>query len=371
MWNKKQKIWIIAGIMTLLVAILVLTAGFLYMNHTYTDIRIVDSTEKSGSDQNHYAEFARGILQYSRDGIGMYDNDGDELWNHPCQMQSPTAEICENTAVIGDLDGTSVIVLTRDGVKGEFQTSRPIECLTVSAQGIVGAVLKSEMTPLICCYDAKGNILAEQKASLSNTGYPLGIALAPDGKTLLVSYLLTNETTVSSRVVFYSFADDSEEHVIAEETYADTMIPTVAFLDGTSSMLVGDNKLIVWKGISAPKEESCTEISGEIQKVTYHGGKIAMTLKNKDSSGYRLCVYNDRARLLFSKSFKQEYNQLKLSHNQIILYEGSRCMIYNIHGTKKYEGDIGESISDLVPISGWNKYILLSTEGIRKIRFVD
>lgn len=368
MLEKIHKIWIAAG-----VGVLILACGlgyfiYSYYHTQYDSVRIVSENSSIASGNSEYIYFAKDILRYSRDGVALYNKKGEELWNYPCQMQSPQVQICSQTAVLGDVGGTSVLVLTEAGVKGEFATSRPIERLTVSAQGIVGAILKGETTPHICCYDAKGNILVEQKASLANTGYPLALALSPDGKRMIVTYFSVGGTVVSTDVVFYSFEDESEDHEIARKTYKDTMIPSVTVLEGSKVVLAGDNKLIFWKNGKNPKETGVLNIEKEIKQCVTQNGKTALVLKSQSSKGYELRVYESDGSRVFATTFQGEYSNLKIAGGKVILYEGSKCLVYNMYGVKKYEGSVSMDIKELIPLGGWNRYLLLGAEGMQRIQ---
>ena len=56
--------------------------------------------------------------------------------------------------------------------------------------------------------------------------------------------------------------------------------------------------------------------------------------------------------------------------NQIIMFDGSKCTIYNQAGTCKYEGELEMSIKKLFPVSGFNKYMVISTNGFQEIQLV-
>lgn len=368
MWKEKRKRWLFVGVgMVLFVTVLCFSLHYL-TNQTYADFRVVEEKQELSSANGNYLYFAKGILKYSRDGVAFYSKEGEELWNQPCQMQTPTIATCDSMAVLGDIGGTSVMVLNEEGVRGEFQTGRPIERLTVSAQGIVGAILKAEISPQICCYDAKGNVLVEQKTSLTNTGYPLGLALSKDGKRLLVTYLLTEETEVSTRVLYYSFEDNVSQHELCEATYSGKMVPVGTYLTDSVCVLAGDGMLAFWKGNGKPKETEKATFDREIQTLVCQEEKVALVLKNEDGKGYELQVYNKNGNRLFMESFQESYSHLTICQNQIILYEGSKCLIYNGQGTKRYEGDLKMTIRGLVPVSGWNRYLLLGADGAQEIQ---
>lgn len=368
MLKKIHKIGIAVGVVVLVLACGLGYFIYSYYHTQYDSVRIVSEDAGIASGNSEYVYFAKDILRYSRDGVALYNKKGEELWNYPCQMQSPQVQICSGTAVLGDVGGTSVLVLNEEGVKGEFATSRPIERLAVSAQGIVGAILKGETTPHICCYDAKGNVLVEQKASLANTGYPLALALSLDGKRMIVTYFSVGGTVVSTDVVFYSFEGKREDHEIARKSYKDTMIPSATVAEGSKVVFAGDNKLIFWKNAKTPKETGVVTIEKEIKQCVTQNDKTALVLKSQSSKGYELRVYEGDGSQVFTTTFQGEYSNLKIAGGKVLLYEGSNCLIYNMYGVKKYEGSVNMDIKEIVPLGGWNRYLILGAEGMQKIQ---
>ena len=63
---------------------------------------------------------------------------------------------------------------------------------------------------MVVCYDATGNVLVEHRASLTGTGYPIGIALSPNGTRLQISYLCVADGVEATRVGYLNF-DNTEE----------------------------------------------------------------------------------------------------------------------------------------------------------------
>ena len=366
----RHRTWFVLGAVGVLV--LVIVVGLLiHSRQTYGWIEVIGTYENAASDNGNYISYADGILRYSRDGVALFNIEGEELWNQPCQIQSPIIEMCGNTAVMGDKDGTSVLVLEQTGIKGEFQTARPIEQLAVSSQGIVAAVLKDEVTPKVVCYDAKGNVLIEQKASLVNTGYPLDIAISPDGKTLLVSYLCINETSVSTDVVYYNFSEErtkSGECEVARTTYAGQMIPTVSFLDESISLLLSDKALILWEGTGSPKELTQVSISGEIEQAAYNDRYISLVVDSEETDSRELHIYNKKGQQKTVSPLEEEYAHMTMCEREIIMYEDNRCYIQDVSGVVKYAGEIELGVETIAQIGGIMKYIVAGNNGIYKIQ---
>lgn len=373
MKEKQKHIWMYVFIGLLVVTAAALVAYFVLRSATYERIEVVKSYESKGTHNGKYINYEDGLLEYSRDGIAKLTMEGKEIWNQPCQMGNPIAETCEKAAVVADKGGTNIYVFHKDGLRGEIQTTRPIERVCVSAQGIVAVILQDETSPRIMCYDAKGNPLVELKTSLSTTGYPIAIDLSQDGKVLLVSYLLGNGASVSTNIVYYYFDDANikkEEYEVASKKYGNTVIPTVSFIDKDASLLISDQSLIVYEGLESPKEKLVVPIEKEIQSVAYNEKHVALVLKNPGNTTHELCMYRINGKKLMSAEIEGEYDNIKVEKGQIVLYDENKCAIYNNAGVCKFEGLLEANIVGISPAFGLNKYIVISTNGFQKMQLV-
>ena len=367
----KLHFWVKIAIGVAVLALLGAVLFFWMRYRTYGDVRLIETYEEANVEKGNYIGYAGGILKYSKDGVALFDKQGKELWNQPCQMNHPIAEVCEDAAVVGDEGGTDILVFHKDGLKGEVHTTRPIEKLAVSGQGIVAAILKNEGTPMVMCYDAKGNLLVEHNASLINTGYPIDIALSQDGNTLLVSYLYTKGSEVATKVVYYYFGEASGKNNEPQTTtmeYENTVVPMVKFLDQKISVLIGDNMLIFCEGMTAPKEKQRVPLQKEIRSVAYSDKYVALVLKNMEKTGYELCLYQANGKKVMSTDFEGEYSNIEMLGNQIALFDGNQCAIFNTAGVCKYAGTMEMSIKAMFRAIGINKYIVISANGFQKIQ---
>ncbi len=84
--------------------------------------------------------------------------------------ENPIIEVKEKAFAVGDIGGNSILVFSEEGLKGEIETSLPIENMAISDQGIVTVLLKNETAPKIISYDAMGNVLVEQQVTVGNNG---------------------------------------------------------------------------------------------------------------------------------------------------------------------------------------------------------
>lgn len=358
----------IAAVLVLAVAVFL----FVYLQ-TYTSVRVSDNHKISGASDSSYEEFAGGVLKYSRDGVSYLDKNGEEQWNQPCQIKSPFVDVNEVSAVVADKGGNDIMIVQKDGVRGEIQTTLPIEKVSVSEQGIVCAILKNGNSPSVVCYDAAGNILVEHKTSMNGTGYPLDAAISANGEVMQVVYLYVQEGEIVSRVGYYNFGETGEEktdHEVTYKEYEDSVIASGFFLNQSVSAVVGDNCLTIFKGKEEPEEVTTVTIKKEIESVFHNEKYIGMILKNEGKSGYELCLFNASGKKILSEDFTGSYKNAKISGSQIILYDGKKCSIFLKNGIHRFEGEMGNSIMEIVPVFGVNKYIVMNANGMEEIRLV-
>ena len=205
---KKSKILKIICVVLVFVILILVGVFFLLQKQTYGSVKTIEYYENVSLDNPGYERYLKGVLKYTRDGIAFLNKSGAEVWNHPYQMSNPVVEVREEVAVVCDKSGTSILVFEEEGLKGEIKTTRPIERVSVSEQGIVAAILKDDSTPKVVCYDATGNVLVDQNTSLDHTGYPIDVALSADGNILIVSYLMADAAGIQTNIVYYDFGGE-------------------------------------------------------------------------------------------------------------------------------------------------------------------
>lgn len=369
--NKNNK----TRIAVLIAAVIIVIVGtyFILTHQTYSNIKVTSTIADKGATENQYQKFAEGYLKYGRDGVSLVNGNGDESWNQPYQMQNPIVEISGNSVAIADRGGNSIVVLNKEGLKGEMETLLPIEKISVSDEGVVAVLMKNENAPEVTCYDATGNVLVEHKATVSATGYPMDVAISKDGLTMMVSYLYTNGNGYSGKIIYYNFGEEGKsqaDNVISEQEIERTIVPSVYFVDKKTSVAVGDSSFVV-NGNTGDKDAYKTyQLDKSIVSTFYTNRYIGFILQNSGSEGYELRVYNLKGKTVMSKKIKRRYSNIKMVGQQILMYEGDCMCIYSLNGVKHFEGNVDNTIINIFPTFGINKYRLMSADGIKTIRLV-
>lgn len=356
------------------ISVVVVVGIYLFITlQTYTKVRISDSFAVGEASSSSYVEFESGFLKYSRDGVSYLNQKGEEEWNQSYQIKKPTVVVGNSAALVYDQGGNAIEVITKDGIKGEMETNMPIEHAAVSSQGIVGAILKNSESAMVMCYDAKGNVLVEHKSSISGTGYPVNVAMSNDGNTMEVLYLYTQDGKITSKILYYNFGNAGEEktdHIVSEKEYDNTIMASAFFMDANISVAVGDNLLAIYSGTESPKESTTIKIDGEIKNIFHNSKYIGLIVKNKNASEYELQLYNTSGKKVLSRSIADTYDKAKISKGQIILYDGKKCSIYKINGIHRFEGSMDDDILEILPVSGVNRYVVMTADGLDLVRLV-
>lgn len=369
---KKEKIKSIASL-ALLIVLAVLGTYLLVANHSYDSILRTASYSNDLTDSHTYAVFKNGIIRYNKDGIAFLNRRNEELWLQPAQFGTPILDIGEDTFAVADNGGNTIQIFTKDGLKGEIETTLPIEKISVSGQGVVSAILKNETAPIVVVYDAAGNILVENQINISSLGYPTAVELSEDGTVLAVACLNVNTPTLKSTVVCYNFGGEGNSknnYEVSVEEYADAYIPELYFMGDSTLVAVSDHSFIIYEGKETPVKKQEVEMTQEIKSVFHTDKYIGFVLLNSDKSGYEARLYNKSGKQIMNRSFTGEYTNVNMYDDEIIMYSNSQCCIISKTGVVRFEGDMKSDALLVMNAYGINKYLVMSTNELRTVHLV-
>ncbi len=342
----------------------------LIVNHAYSDIYKGASYTKTSSDNNQYVAFHNGIVRYSRNGVTYLNHKNKELWIQSGQFKNPIIDVNKDVFVVADCGGNSIQIFDRKGLKGEFETTLPIEKISVSNQGVVSVILKNDDSPSIVTYDTSGNVLVENEVTVSSLGYPTALDMSSDGTVLAVTYTDAGSGALRSRVICYNFGEKGKgktNHIVSEEEYGGVIMPEVYFMNESDMVVVSDQSFVIYSGKDIPKKEKEIELKQEI-KSTFHTSKyIGFILLKEDKTGYEVCLYNKSGKQVMHKDIKGEYSNVSMVGNEIIMYEGSRYCVLTNTGVERINKDLGMNILAVIPANGINKYWVMGTNELRVI----
>ena len=341
---------------------------FLWKNAVYTSYSEISSFPRITGSDSVCMDHNGKVLTYSKDGISSTDMKGNIVWNETYQMQDPIVVVNENIVAVGDYNGHIIYIMNEKGKVGEIDTNLPIRDLCVSKTGVVAAVLKDSKITRLNLYNSKGEELVKSECRMSQSGYPVALALSDNGEVMEVSYLYVDSGSMKSSVAFYNFSDvgqNSVDRLVGGNEYVDTVVPYVGFLGKDNAFAVGNNRISFYGGTDKPVSIAEKLLSEEIQAV--YTGAEHIGLVYIDTTGvalYRIDVYDKKGNLVLSQNIDIDYQNILIQKNSVVIYNNTECVMYSMSGKEKYRGTFGKSVSLLVSVNKNNRFIMVSPDSI-------
>ena len=276
-------------------------------NQTYSGYVVVSTVEKEVYENSVVKSYQNGFLTYSKDGISYTDSKGNAIWNQTYQMQSPIVSTRGQWVAVGDYNGHIIYDIDQNGTVQEIDTNLPIRSLTVSANGVVAAVLEDGSVTWINVYNPSGEKAVSIKTTMQKSGYPMSISLSDSGKLMEVAYLRVESGSMKGVVSFYNFDEVGQNYtdtMVSSYEYTDSVVPYCAFMNGSTAFSVADNELVIYEGAEIPKSVFQILLDEEIQDVYYNEKYVGLIFQGNEGEGkYRLDIYDATGSHILSYPF--------------------------------------------------------------------
>ena len=362
------------GIVALVVLIAVgaLVTKSIIDNSAYDGYKVLSETLEEDTAASKYIEQGGNVLKYSGNDAILMNASGNVLWTQKLDIETPAIDVRGDVTVIYARRGTKMVVLDKDGVVGEFSTDKPILKAKVATGGTVAAVLEDGENTWINYYTATGEQIVAAKTRVDSPGYPIDIAISPDGMVLMVTYFKVEGGTTKSYVAFYNFGNAGQnqmDNMVSDYTYTSVLVPQVEYLDDSLAVAFRDNGFVLYQGKQIPKEIHTVEVDEEIISTFYSDKYIGMVFRSDEQDKlYKLALYDKKGKLRFEENFDAEYSTIKISDNTILMYNEAKVFVMSDKGVMKFNGSIDEgTILNLFKMDN-NRYRLVTSRGVKIIK---
>ena len=369
----RRKKAVLKPVAVILIAVFVVLAGFLFLEkRTYRNYKVQVTSEQEDTVSTQYTYLSGKILRYSSDEVSLVNNKLETVWSQTYDMQNPVADVCGDCAVIADKDGTSMVFLDKNGITGTVSTSYSIVKAKVSKTGMAAAILDGGDHTWINFYNLDGSLVAENQTNIQDPGYPMDVALADNGVVMMIAYQYVDGSETTSYVAFYNYGDvgqNEDDRIVSGYTYENVVIPQVECISDSKYIALRDDGFSTYQGSQIPKESKTVNVKQEIVSTFFSDDRIGLVFKNNNKDDlYTMEVYSMSGQLKFRKNFNIPYTTIKMSGDNIIMYNSSQICVMNNRGVQKYAGNVDGTIRDFFKI-GWNKYLMVLDTGVSTIKF--
>jgi len=345
---------------------------FIYeSNITFSKISVQKSYERINLDTTSYIDNRGTIIAYSKDGMSCINNKGESVWNMTYDMQNPIVRRSDTYVGVCDYNGHIIKVTDMQGNVSDVDTKLPIRDFVICKEGRIGVIIDDSANSWVNLYDVNGTKYSEIKATMSQTGYPMSIAVSDE--VLAVSYMYVDSESMESRVAFYNFGGVGEnvpDKIVSNYGYSDVIVPTIEYLDKESIFAVADDRILFYSGEKQPKSVKDNLISEKI--VGVYNGYTTIGLVYYDASGekkYRLDVYNKSGDVECSYRFNMDFKDIVVRDDQILIYNESECIIINKDGKEKFQGEFDEPVKFIGTTDSSKKYLFITENALEMVKF--
>lgn len=372
--RQSQKEWVKR---IFIIVILLFVFAILYiLNNSRCGYYIYKEETQTENNANiKYETFADGYIKYGQNGIEYQKTFGVAEWNIPVTFQNPFLVKAEPYVLLGDKNGNTLMLFDKNGKVRDFTVRYPVVQASVSEQGTIEVILQGEGSNFIQLYDKEGNIVADMRSSVDETGYPLTAAISPDGTKLVVSYLSIDGMSAKTTLAFYDFSQQLKTDgvsLIGGFDYEDFLIARLHFIDNKTVAAIGDTTTYYYNIANEPEQTQEIAFEQNIQSIFIGEDYIGYVLdnsENPDEGKYRIRLYNKSGKKKLDTDIDMDYDSIEIRGKEIIAVQNNSCTILNTSGKILFQEELeGTSIEAVLPVKGWRTYQVVFQDKIVKMK---
>ena len=317
----------------------------LHKRNGFTRAEIEKSYVTAASGQAGIAVFNGGLLRYSADGASFLNEEGRELWNVNLSMNAPRFISQGSHAILADMYGNSVVILDKTGECGRFTTAEPIINAAVSSTGVTAVALERDLNSLICFYNEIGTRLdIEISLEMAVSGYPMAMALSPDGSGLVLSMVSSQSGNLNSQLVFYNFTVGRSEanRLVGFFNHEGHLLTQIDHMNAKRVAAVSEDGLEIYSLEQENKPELKTSIPfpGEIVSYAAANRHEAFLCPEAGTGSLILTVYDDNGKECFTKKVGNGARGLTLGSELVMLQTDGRVDLWTYSGSSYFSGTL-------------------------------
>ncbi|MBQ5952177.1 MAG: hypothetical protein IJL66_08525 [Lachnospiraceae bacterium] len=365
--------WII---ILVLLAIVAAAGVYLYNRHknrVFSESEVLEEVDVPGVSGASFVQYLSGALKVTGDGVSYLGDKGQTVWSTAYSMKDPMASVAGPYAAVADRMGRDLVICSEKGIFGQARTTLPITRISVSQNGIAAVVMEDAKASYVEIYASDGSRLdIEIKALLTQSGYPMDVAISPNGQILAVAYVYFDQGLMKNQVVFYNFDEEGKEYVDRVvggfKEYEEVMIGDVVFLSNQAAVVFATDRVDFYnlRRSNEPSLRASVPIGQEISGVAYGHSRVAVLTKNAGTPGL-VTVYNTSGDEVFTYEPTYTPEKMELTDRGLILYGGQHLTVLRENGKVRYNGTLSGGSAHIVQTAE-DTYLQISEVGLRRIR---
>ena len=230
-------------LVVVLLAACVVLVVWLWQSRRYTRTELAKISDFVAEEGAQYLDLNGCIVQYGPNGAACINSSGKIVWNVTYEMDRPIVSTAENVLALADYGGRTVYVFDTRELIGTIETNLPIHMLSASSCGEVAVVTDDTTTTWVRLFTAQGQEIAYFVRSMEENGYPIAVAVSPDGEQVCMSSLRMQDSAAKTFIAFYDFSSAGQsytDHEVGSYDYRDEIFPYLYYMDNGTCVAASD-----------------------------------------------------------------------------------------------------------------------------------
>ncbi len=330
------------AVVLICVVLVLLVIGFWMFEtyRTYTSFEIVNEEDREDSYASGFEPFSSGFLKYTKDGVVLTGSAGELVLSQGYEMDDPKVSVRDGYAAIYDRGGTEIYIINKETVLSNIKVTIPIHTVSVAANGSVAVLMEKGDTGYIQLYDRFAEQIAGGELHVQNTGYPVNLALSPNGECMAVSILDINEGKLKTILAFYNFGSagaDAIDKIVGSYSYSDIVIPSLSYTDDGRLLAFADDRVLMFSAQNRPREDWTVRVGEEVRSVSVGKDVFALTFDRvTEETEYATEIYDFKGKKISEIPFAMDYKKISfLGNGELCVQNENNLEVYLSSGRKR------------------------------------
>lgn len=370
--KSKKKLIIIIILAGLILILLVMLFVDRNRKKTYNAYEVAYHQAAGLNSRIQYMAYDSGYIVYDNDGASAYSADGKQKWNVAYVLSNPILSVCEPYTAIADKGGNTLCIVDQSGTVSRYSVNGKIAAVSVARQGVTAVITTENDRDHIYLYEpGSTSILVDVMTMTQSSGFPVTVALSPDGRKMATSYLAFEGSSLKSWVTFYNFGDVGQNYVdnMVGSYSFEALVPQIDFVTNNLVIVSRDNGIVFYSMSEIPKVIATEDFTGEIQSVFSDKSTTGLVIKDTaNANKKRLLLYNNgKGKKILDTALDFEYSGIYISGEDVVFYSGFDMLILDHSGREKFKTGFTKNIRHIFRVDDKTRYIVVGDVDIDTI----
>lgn len=366
----KNRIRLIIILLCVVAAVVAVISIVKNARSKYGSYTVLNTQVREDSGFAEFIKFGSGYVKYGRDGAVCWDFEGNVKWNYAYQLNQPCVDVCDGYMVIAGVNDNKAYLFNNDGYVADISTGLPVMQINVSSQGLIVAMTDDADATHINMFDKEGNKIFDIKSTMEGDGIPVSMSVSDDGEKLVASYAEMDGQQLKSSVVFYNFGEvgqsENERIVGGYDTYGQQIVSKVEFINNDTAVAFGQQTMSFFKVKEYPKHLADVSVDYEIKKILYSDSCVGLVYAD-ESNENKIDIFSASGEKTSTFQMPDEYSDCVFASSAVMMYGDDSCRLVDFNGKEIFKYTFDDSITELIPASGNDRYIYITPGRIMMI----